>query len=204
MKKGFLLLVVLLMSFVLILCACEDKKEEAKQEVTPVIEENNEEFVEENYEEENKVVDPADLEKLVVELNGKTIKIGEKFADVKDNFEAEVNPAQSYTPCGGSDDAKNTTHYYDGLEIEEVADGTVFHAKVSGFDNPDSKATIAGIKLGDTAETVRAHFGTTPDTDSESVINYTFGTLALSVSFDFEGTGLVDYISLDDYALGGM
>lgn len=186
MKKGFLLLAVLMMVFALVLCACEDKKEEAPTEDI------------------NKVVDPTDVDKLIISLGDASCKIGEKFEDVKGRFGAERKPANSYTPCGGSDDAKNTTHYYDGLEIEEVASGIVYYAKISGFDYPTSQASIAGIKLGDTPETVRAHFGSTPDTDSEYVINYTFGTICLSFGLDNEETGNVNHISMDDMSLGGV
>ena len=208
MKKGSLLLVVLMIAFSLFLCACEDKKEEVLldngEETNVEVEENIEEEAEGEFEEEEIVVDPADLEKLVIELNGSTLKIGEKFADVKDSFEKEVKPSQSYTPCGGSDDAQNITHYYDGLEVEETADGIIYYAKISGFDYPVSNASIAGIKLGDTPETVRANFGTKPYVDSEYTINYAFGDINISFGLDVDETGNVNYISMDDFSVSGF
>ena len=202
MKKGLLLLAVLMVVFALILCACENKKEE-----TPV-EEKVEEVVEEvsdvTEEVVENVVDPADLEKLVVEYNGATCKIGEKFEDVKGRLGEERKPAQSYTPCGGSDDAQNITHYYNGVDIEELADGTIYYAKISGFDYPTSQASIAGIKLGATPEEVKANFGTKPDVENEYVINYTFGKIALSFNLDVDESGNVNSISMDDFSLGGV
>ena len=198
MKKGLLLLAVLMMVlFALVLCACEKKEEVVEEPVEEVVED-------EAFEEEEKVVDPADLEKLVIELNGKTLRLGEKFADVKDSFEQEIKPSQSYTPYDGSDDAQNVIHYYDGLEVEETADGIIYYGKISGFDHPTSSASIAGIKLGATPEEVKANFGTEPDIESEYVINYSFGTIALSFNLDVNETGNVNSISMDDFSLYGI
>ena len=199
MKKLFLLLAVLV-ALSLILCACGEKPEEEQNSENTVVENNEEEY----YEEVEKTIDPADLDKLVVELNGATVRMGDKFADVKGSFGNEIRPANTYTPCGGKDDEKVTTHYYDGLEIEETHEGIVYHAKISAFDFPTSQATICGIKISDSPDTVRNTFGTTPDTDSEYVINYTFGTIAVSYGLDFEESGNVNYISIDDFSIGGV
>ena len=203
MKKNVMLLVVIVI-FALVLCACGEKKEE-KQGMENTVVDNGEELNnEEDYEEENKVIDPADFDKLVISLNGASLKINEKFEDVKSRFGAESRPSQSYTPCGGSDDAQVTTHYYNGLEVEETAEGIIYLARVSGYEYRESQATIAGIKLGDTPETVRNTFGSTPDSDSEYTINYTFGTVALSYGLDTDGTGNVNHMSIDDFSLGGL
>ena len=207
MKKLFLLLAVMML-FVLVLSACGEKEEETTTPENVAVENNeveNTEFEEEGEEEyQPPVVVEADLDKLVISLNGAQVKIGEKMDDVKAKMGTEVKPAQSYTPCGGSDDAQNITHYYDGLELEETPEGIFYHARVSGYDHPDSKAMICGIKLGDSPETVKEMFETKPETDSEYTINYTFGTIAVSFGLDFEGTGNVNYMSIDDFALGGI
>ena len=208
MKKSVLLLAVLMLVFAVALCACGEQKpvEQKSGEQAPVVDdESGEEYTDESGEEtpaEN-VFDPADLDKLVVELNGATFMIDEKYEDVKKRLGSEVRPAQTYTPCGGSDDEQVTTHYYDGYELEETHDGIVYHAKISGIDNPDSKATVAGIKIGDTPDKVRSTFATKPDSDSEYTINYVFGKIFVSFGLDFEGTGNVNYISIDDFELAG-
>ena len=188
MKKSVLLLAVLMLVCALVLCACEKKEEQ--EPVEDIIPES--------------VYDEPDLPKLTVSLNGGSVKMDDKFEDVKDNLGTETKAPQAYTPCGGSDDEKMTTHYYDGLEIDVTHDGMICRAVISGFENQDSKAEIAGIKLGDTPETVRANFATKPETDSEYTINYSFGTFILSFSLDTDGTGNVNYISLDDMALAGV
>ena len=187
MKKSILLLVVLMLVCALVLCACEKKDEGYVEDIV----------LERYYEE-------ADLPKLTVSVNGGSVKMDDKFEDVKDNLGTEIKAPQAYTPCGGSDDEKMTTHYYDGLEIDVTHDGLICRAVISGFDNQESKASIAGIKLGDTPETVRANFATQPETDSEYTINYSFGSLILSFSLDTDGTGNVNYISLDDMDIAGV
>ena len=204
MKKNSLLLVVMMLSFALILCACGEKEEKPVDENTVVENNEVENFEEEEYNYEPIPFKEEDLDKLVVSYNGGEARLGQKMADVLPVMGQEVRPAQSYTPCGGSDDAQNVVHYYDGLELEETSEGLFYHAKISAFDYPDSKAMIAGIKLGDSPETVKAMFATEPETDSEYTINYTFGNIALSFGLDFEGTGLVNYISMDDFSLGGI
>ena len=207
MKKLFLLLALVIV-LTLVLCACGVKSEQTQNnesEQNTVVENNEEEQnVEAEDEEPEKIVDPSDFDKLVVRLNGAQARMNDLFVNIKDEFGTEAKPAQSYTPCGGSDDAQVTTHYYDGLEIEETADGIVYHAKISGFDYPDSTATVADIRLGDTPEKVRNTFGTTPDTDNEYTINYSFDTIYVSFGLDNEGTGNVNYISIDDFSLGGV
>ncbi|MBR3281557.1 MAG: hypothetical protein IKI57_06990 [Clostridia bacterium] len=206
MKKGLFLLVALLMISLVVLCACEDKKQEdnkSGEAISNVEVESGEENIENNTE-EVATFDPADLEKLVMELNGASFKMDDRFEDVKEKLGAEARPSQTYTPCGGNDAEQVTTHYYDGYELEETHDGIIYHGKISGSDYPESKATLAGIKLGDTPDTVRNTFKTTPDVDSEYVINYIFGNIYVSFSLDFEGNGTVNYISIDDSNYAGV
>ena len=202
MKKSIIIaLLVLVMAIVL--CACGEKKESNQNsgDISGEVVVDNET----NNEEEAPGLRGAtqeEIDKVEIKLNNGSFKIREKFADVSGRMEPEVSPAQSYTPCGGSDDEQVTSHYYDGLKVEETHEGLIYNVVISAYDYPESKATIGGVKLGDTPETVRNLMGVEPDTDSEYTINYTFGDVFVSFGLDFEGTGNVNYISVFDASSG--
>ncbi len=204
MKEFSLLLMILML--VVALCACgEEEKKEVKEnsEILASEEETKMPTEQEEGEEEPKVpASSADLAKLEITFNGQSFKIGEKMDDVKPKLGDELRPAQTYTPCGGSDDEQVTDYYYDGLVISATHDGFIYRVVVSGTDYPESSAKIAGIGLKATPDEIKASFEGTPTTDSEYVINYSFDDYVLSFGFDFDGDGLVNYISMDDMSYG--
>jgi hypothetical protein len=193
------LLFTLIMVMTLVLCACGEKKENT---------ESSGEIIEEVSGEQNEgeyTLRPAtqeEIDMLEIVLNNGSFKIKEKYEDVKGRMENEIKPAQSYTPCGGSDDEQVTCHYFDGMNVEETHEGYIYNVVISGYDFPESKATIAGVKLGDTPENVKEKISATPDSDSEYTINYTFGDVFVSFGLDFEGDGNVNYMSIFDASSG--
>ena len=200
MKKLSLLLMILALVFAL--CACGEQ-EEIVEEVEPEIEEIEE--IEEIYEEVPiPEATPERVAKLVISYNGAEFRIGDKYDDVKEGLGDLLKPGESFTPCGGNDDEKMMSYSYDGLNIEATHDGLVSRAVISGYDYPESKATICGVGIGATPEEVRSAFDFAPYTDSEYTINFQVGTYTLSYGLDAEGTGTVNYISLDDMNLAGV
>ncbi len=199
MKKLILLLLALLLVFAL--CACGEK-------VEPEVEEQNEEV---NYSEDEEYEEipiaeatPERLAALVISFNGTEFRIGDKYDDVKARLGDLVRPAQSFTPCGGNDDEQMTGYDYDGIHIEATHDGIICRAVVSGYEYPNSKATIKGIGIGATPNEVKSAFDYSPVTDSEYTINYQVGSYIISYSIDSEGTGAINYISIDDMNLAGV
>lgn len=203
MKRFGLFLVILALVFAL--CACGEK-EEVVENVEPAVEEQNEEIeeMEEAFDEiQIPEATPERLAKLVISYNGAEFRIGDKYEDIKEGLGELIRPAQAFTPCGGSDDEQMMSYVYDGLGVEATHDGLVSRAVISGYDYPESKATVAGVGLGATPAEVRSAFEFEPMTDSEYTINYQLGTYIVSFGLDDEGTGNVNYISIDDMELAG-
>ena len=202
MRKKLIFLTMIMIIALIVLCGCE-KKEEVHNSDTDVLETESADTVEFSDDELlNQEVSQEDYDKLVLSINGGTFKIGDKYDDVKDSLGKEIKPSQTYSPCGGGN--KITSHYYDGMVIDVTLDGIIYHAVISGYEYPNSEATLAGIKLGATTEEVKKTFDILPYTDDEYTVNYSFGKYAVSFGLDFEGDGNVNYISIDDFSISGV
>lgn len=190
MKKRVLILAILMLVCMVVLCACvNNEKKSEKTEGEKAI---------------SKKVPQEEIDKLVILANGATFRIDDKFDEVKEKLGTEIRPSQTYTPCGGSDDAQVTSHYYDGYYIDVSSDGIIFRAVISENENPGSKVTLAGIKLGDSPEDVKKAFNVKPDIADEYTINYELDKFIVSYGLNFEGNGNVNYISIDDISIAGV
>ncbi len=210
MNNKLLFLAIIMLLSLFVLCACGENNviEDVNEENPEVSEEYGEEYEEDYGDEtgelEREPVPQEIFDKLVFSLNGGSFKIGDKYDDVKGSLGEEIRPAQTFTPCGGDSRNPVTSHTYDGISLEVSHDGIIQRAVISGMEFPNTTATFAGIKIGDTPEVVRNTFNYTADVDTEYVINYTFDSLAVSFGLDFEGSGNIDYISMDDIGMTGF
>ena len=111
----------------------------------------------------------ASADAMAVSFNGVDIAMNADWNSVKDGLGAETKPADTIQPCDGGDYIQ-IIHYYDGLEVTTLRDETVVGLSIP-MDS-GSKATIKGIKIGDSADAVKSAMTGTISNENDSMISY--------------------------------
>ena len=111
----------------------------------------------------------ASADATAVSFNGVDIAMNADWNSVKDGLGAETKPAETIQPCDGGDYIQ-IIHYYDGLEVTTLRDETVVGLSIPMGSG--SKATIKGIKIGDSADAVKSAMTGTISNEDDSMISY--------------------------------
>ncbi len=191
MKKLLLVFMIIALCFAMCACGEENKPNEI-----------NEANVETNVpiEEEEFQLRPADesvYQKFRVKYNGVEFGVKDKFDDVKEGLGEEIRPPQTYTPCAAAVEGEVTTHYYEGLTLEETDKGIIYTIKFTSQENPNSTAElVTGIKLGSTREDLINAYGD-PDSNDEYNAVFNYENLYVGFSYDVDGDGNICYFSIE-------
>ena len=204
MKKFslFLLVAVLLV----ILCACGEKKspEVSGEAVTPSevsnSEESNSEVTETSTDIETPelpIADAGTFAQYRVTYNGVEFGVGDAIADIREKLGTETTPPETFKPCAAMVEGEVTAYVYEGIRIETNDKGLIYSIGFSTFENPGTSAAfVNGIKIGSTPAEVKEAFGVT-DAESEYNITYNYSNLYVGIGLDAEGTGNVNYVSIE-------
>ena len=105
----------------------------------------------------------------------------------------QVRPSEKFTPCVGNS-GEMDQYFYKGFSISADANGKIRQITLNEWDAPDDGcATVIGIKLGSSADDVKAALGE-PSDENEGQIEYKDADRVYSFSFSEEGTAVYIYV----------
>ena len=102
-----------------------------------------------------------------------------KYADIKDALGSEAKPSEGWEPCVGEGGSSMTTHFYQGVILDEdPANGLIVRIVVDAEEvtGDPSAVTLAGkLKVGGPADQIKEIFGEPKETDTdEDGTSYTY------------------------------
>lgn len=186
MKKRYLLL-ALIITLSTLTFGCDKKEEKNETNTTTTTQKQ-----------EQQVKDEPSLYGFTI--NGKTIKLGDKFEDVKDKLGSETKPAENVKPCGIELHGETKRYYYNDVIIETNYQGIIYYMAISKFETPNTKAEVKGMKLKTTvAEAKTITSSETIENDSEYGFSYKKDQKTVSITLTDDND--IGFISMEDKSI---
>lgn len=105
----------------------------------------------------------------------------------------QVRPSEKFTPCVGNS-GEMDQYFYKGFSISADANGKIRQIMLNEWDTPDDGCvTVTGIKLGSSADDIKAVLGE-PAEDNGGQLDYKDGGRVYSFSLSEEGTAMYIYV----------
>ncbi len=162
-----------------VMTACssdEDKKADDKEtEKSEVTEKAKEESSADNY----------------IEYNGVKLRIGGKFADVKDGLGETSAPDETITPCGEGDQME-IYHHYAGISVMENSEGVIIYVDTADYYEDHSAVLNGKITIGSPIDDVKEALSE-PDDEGEYYMTYQFDLYSLDLSLDPEAGAVIGF-----------
>lgn len=167
----------------------EDKKDETEAPVTEATEDT-----------EASQAPAGDIDLFFV-LNGIEVRIGDNYADIKDQLGDEIKPEDRVIPCEGDCEYLSIIHTYDGFTVEENQEGIVCNIGINGYESGVGDALFMGqFKYGDSFADVMAAIPMDPSDSDETYAQY-FITDTLACMINTNDDGEFGSASMYDFSL---
>ena len=137
-------------------------------------------------------------------LNGVEVRLGDNYADIKDDLGDEIKPEDKIVPCEGDCEYMSIIHTYAGYVVEENYDGVVCNISINGYESGIGDGLFLGqFKYGDPIEDVKAAIDATPSDEGDTYAQY-FITDTLSCMLNFDESGNFESAAVYDFSLSMM
>jgi len=172
----------------------DDKKDETEAPAEDTVAEESEDEGTET----ERAVDGIDL---YFVLNGVEVRLGDSYADIKDQLGDEIKPEDKIVPCEGDCEYLSIIHTYEGYTVEENYDGVVCNISINGYESGIGDDLFLGqFKYGDSVADVKAAIDAEPADEGDTYIQY-FITDTLCCMINNDENGVFQGASVYDFAL---